>query len=226
MPKNKKKFSKKTGHHKFCLTALIMGIISLLIGWVPFFGWAIVIATLVVGVLALHHTNIKEKKNIAFMGMVLAILGLIAVPMVFEATVSTGWFDVDNMLTDRTEFTYPFYGVRPASIDDEGRMTFTLKNKGTEIILTGNIISNGDCKEAEIHKAILIDDDTEKESGEIIFNKTVINTDDNILFEIRCAGRDGLSKSKSSISTGLAIGYKSPKGKKEEFSFGSIRISH
>ncbi|MBI1969008.1 hypothetical protein HYS49_03795 [Candidatus Woesearchaeota archaeon] len=70
---SEKETGKKTG---FAVAALVLGILSLLFGWIPFLGWTFIILALVFGVLGI------KSKGMAIAGIVLASIGLIlAVPV-------------------------------------------------------------------------------------------------------------------------------------------------
>src|SRR3989338_4190007 len=70
---SEKETGKKTG---FAVAALVLGILSLLFGWIPFLGWILIILALVFGILGI------KSKGMAIAGIVLASIGLIlAVPV-------------------------------------------------------------------------------------------------------------------------------------------------
>jgi len=70
---SEKETGKKTG---FAVAALVLGILSLLFGWIPFLGWILIILALVFGILGI------KSKGMAVAGIVLASIGLIlAVPV-------------------------------------------------------------------------------------------------------------------------------------------------
>ena len=62
----------------FAIASLVLGILSVVLGWLPFVGWILVILALVFGILAL----IKIKKGEAS-GKNMAIAGLFSEALVF-----------------------------------------------------------------------------------------------------------------------------------------------
>jgi len=73
-PENK---NKKTSG--LAIASLVLGIFSVLLGWIPFFGWILVILAILFGVLALININkgLNSGRGLAFAGFVLGIIGFI-----------------------------------------------------------------------------------------------------------------------------------------------------
>jgi hypothetical protein len=63
------------------VASLVLGIIGLLIGWIPFFGFPIPVIGLILGILGRKKGT---KKGLALAGMIMSIIGL------FGAIIWTG----------------------------------------------------------------------------------------------------------------------------------------
>ena len=64
----------------FAIASLILGILSLFIGWIPLLGWLIVILSITFGIIALRKIDNKELtgRGLAIAGIVMGLLGLIS----------------------------------------------------------------------------------------------------------------------------------------------------
>lgn len=63
----------------FAIASLILGIFSILLGWVPFFGWILVILAIVFGILALINIDkgLNSGRGLAIAGLILGVIGFI-----------------------------------------------------------------------------------------------------------------------------------------------------
>ena len=63
----------------FAIASLVLGIISILLGWIPFVGWILVILALVFGILALIKIKKGEAsgKNMAIAGLILGGISIL-----------------------------------------------------------------------------------------------------------------------------------------------------
>jgi hypothetical protein len=64
----------------FCITALVLGIVSVLLGWIPILGLLVSIGALAFGLLGLKHLKLdlnKQGKGFAIAGIVLGSLGIL-----------------------------------------------------------------------------------------------------------------------------------------------------
>ncbi len=64
----------------FSVTALVLGIVSISISWIPIIGLLTSIVTLIFGIIGLKHINSdasKEGKGFAITGIVLGSLGIL-----------------------------------------------------------------------------------------------------------------------------------------------------
>lgn len=74
------------------IASLVLGIISLFLGWIPVFGWLIVILAVTFGFLALR--SIKEDSSIKGRGLAIAGIILACIPIFFTILLAalTGLF--------------------------------------------------------------------------------------------------------------------------------------
>ncbi len=85
----------------FAIASLVLGILSVLLGWLPFVGWILVILALVFGILALIKIKkgTASGKNMAIAGLVLGGIGLLFAIMmgafVFTSDKSNVCGDID-----------------------------------------------------------------------------------------------------------------------------------
>ncbi|MFT4312221.1 MAG: DUF4190 domain-containing protein [Candidatus Woesearchaeota archaeon] len=71
------------GTSGLAITALIMGILSITIGWIPFFGWLFIGLAILFGILGLNQTkNGYSGKGLAIAGLILA-----CIPLIFQIFV-------------------------------------------------------------------------------------------------------------------------------------------
>ncbi|MDP2750557.1 MAG: DUF4190 domain-containing protein [Nanoarchaeota archaeon] len=87
---NKPAESKKTSG--FAIASLILGILSILLGWFPLFGWIFIILALIFGVIALKQ--IKNQgltgRGLAIAGTIMGIIGIILAAILFVKFMNTG----------------------------------------------------------------------------------------------------------------------------------------
>jgi hypothetical protein len=93
--------SKKTSG--LAISSLVLGICSLIFGWIPFIGWVIIIVTIILSIASIY--NIKKNKDLSGMGMAIAglILGIISLLMI--TLIVVGIFSTFNKISD--EFAKP-----------------------------------------------------------------------------------------------------------------------
>jgi len=60
------------------IAGLVMGILSVIFGWVPVLGWILVILGIIFSAI-----GIKQRKGMGITGLVLSIIGLIEVIAIF-----------------------------------------------------------------------------------------------------------------------------------------------
>lgn len=76
-------FNQAPKHSGLAIAALIVGILALLTGWFPLFGWIFVVVGLILSIVALISANKKgNKKALAIVGLVLSIIGAISAGVV------------------------------------------------------------------------------------------------------------------------------------------------
>jgi len=83
-PENK---DKKTSG--LAIASLVLGIFSVLLGWIPFFGWIFVILAIVFGILALTKINqgLFSGRGLAMAGFILGAIGFILAVIVMIASI-------------------------------------------------------------------------------------------------------------------------------------------
>ncbi len=93
----------------YAIASLILGIISLIIGWIPIFGWIFIILALIFGFTALK--KIKNNHNITGRGLAIAgiVMGLIPLVITLLITLLVGLSFFGNreptkFLPDRCDF--------------------------------------------------------------------------------------------------------------------------
>lgn len=73
----------------FAIASLILGIFSLILGWIPFFGWILILLALIFGFKALNQT--KNTDDVTGRGMAIAgiVLGFAALAMAIIVILAT-----------------------------------------------------------------------------------------------------------------------------------------
>jgi len=77
------------GSSGFAIASLVFGLLSIVFGWIPFFGWLLIILALVFGIVALRRGT--ERRNFAITGVVCGVGSLIGavVFMMYVLSLST-----------------------------------------------------------------------------------------------------------------------------------------
>ncbi len=103
------------------ITALVLGILALLAGWVPFLGWTIVVAAIIFGILGLKKSR---SKAMAVAGIVTGSLGgLIAIGVIVSAFLSITRPDVGVGNRTINESLSSLVGGQVVSIRSEESMS-------------------------------------------------------------------------------------------------------
>lgn len=130
--------------------ALVLGICSVVFGWVPIIGLIIAIVGLVLGIVSavnngkdssLQEEQKKPIRQMAVAGIVLSAIGIvisILIPLAFFAVLSP-----DNLIPDKTMFGAPLMSVDNAEITSSGFEVAFLNNGGfgVKIPLTTTVAS-------------------------------------------------------------------------------------
>ena len=81
------------------IASLVLGILSILLGWIPFFGWIFIILTLVFSIIALTvstKNNQMKGRGMAIAGLVLGIVSLLIALMVIILIIWAAVFFTQN----------------------------------------------------------------------------------------------------------------------------------
>ncbi|MFH0701192.1 MAG: DUF4190 domain-containing protein, partial [Candidatus Woesearchaeota archaeon] len=89
LTRNPEDKTKKTSG--FAIASLVLGIFSILLGWIPFFGWILVVLAIVFGILALVNINkgFNSGRGLAIAGFILGAVGFILAVIVLIGTISS-----------------------------------------------------------------------------------------------------------------------------------------
>ena len=70
------------------MTSLILGILSLLLGWFPIIGWIIIFSSVIVGIMGYFETKKKAGRNLVMVGLLLTAISVFIMMMLFLAILS------------------------------------------------------------------------------------------------------------------------------------------
>ncbi len=97
--------------HGLAVTSLVLGIIGLVLCWVPLLGQLLLIGAIICGVIGLHKIktdNTLEGKGMAIAGIVMGGIGLLISVFAFIGMMAYfGVLSPNNMLPEKTQFKAP-----------------------------------------------------------------------------------------------------------------------
>ncbi len=145
----------------FAIASLVLGILSLVLGWIPFVGWIIIILAVVLGILGIRDAKEGKSGNgFAIAGIVLAIIGAIIAIFVLTLIIYAGTsynatYNTNSVLPGRCilgqEFNCTNYQIRTTGAGGDLWVNASFTNVlGTPVTYTGGTASmtgygNGTC---------------------------------------------------------------------------------
>lgn len=168
---------------KKATVSLILGVISLLLGWIPLLGYIIIGFSLYYGISAVRNNT--AKKGFAIAGIILSSISILIVFATLPLIGALAYFGVlnpDNFLPERTVYQHPLSNIENAILDSQTNtieISF-INNAGHAIVLTGDgegsSIEGGTCffedayipgQQEPITTSTNIEEATQVENGDI-----------------------------------------------------------
>lgn len=141
LTKNSENKNKKTSG--LAITSLIMGIFSVLLGWIPFFGWIFVTLAIVFGIIALTKINqgLFSGRGLAMAGFILGVIGLILAVVVMISSIIS--FMHSSSCTDMNCFIAQASQCQAAAYEETtkiGTISYSITAENSSCLFTKEIV--------------------------------------------------------------------------------------